>query len=474
MTRAPLLVLLLLSAHACVDELEMDAPADLPDQVLLRTETESFNRDWEVAVREGRVWIQANRQTGEQEGEWELLGKTGLPEGGGLVRFDPPEEIVEVSVDGCHVQALSAAGNWYRGTDMRNDVRDGLTWTDRWGWPAATGPGLSREFEDLGWDVSDSHPFDVHHYEDILGNENSVGMGVAHNYRLDPDGRTILFNDWWLPADWSRPICGPERGTMPLVDLSASGSTLFVVAADGSLHTRLYDFDTACENDLFTCSYILEGPSGTTRALPAEGWRAQPSPDGAITDRVTIFQDGQGNAARVLRVEGTQAELHGYFEKRIFEEDWSFLETGIEPAGRPLPLPFEPLLAQDRAIAGQLTRQGSDEVLAVEVVDFNLLCSPATIRIGGGDLALHHLQVMVDEQRPYRFWEQGISAKVRAALVVPEGLDEPLLDGRRVINFEGTVTPDSISLEEIPKSTPFRVPAAEKGRKGELFGLEAG
>ncbi len=471
-TRLLPLLALLLSAHACVEELELEPPADLPDQVFLRTETESFNRDWEVAVREGRIWVQANRQTGEREGEWELLGATGLPEGGGLVRFDPPEEIVQVSVDGCHVQALSSAGVWYRGTDMRNDVRGSLTWTDRWGWPAGSGRGLQAEVGDLGWDVSDSHPFDVHHYEDILGTEHSVGLGVGHNYRLDADGRTILFNDWWLPADWSRTICGPQRGTLPLVDLSASGSTLFVAGADGSLRTRLYDFDTAGENDLYTYSYILDGPSGTTRALPAEPWREQPAPDGTITDRITIFQDGEGNAARVLRVEGARDGRHGYFEKRIFEEDWSFVETGIEPGGIALPTPFEPVAAEDRALSGRLTREGRDEELEVELLDFNLVCSPATLRVGEAELRFHHVQVMVQQERPYRFWEQGIEAEVRAALVIPDGLDEPFFDGRRVINLVGTATPDSLSLQEIPKSMPFRVPGSEKGRKGELFGLE--
>jgi hypothetical protein len=477
MIRTAALVVALLVVHACGEELELDAPADLPDRVVLRTETESFNRDWSVAVREGRIWIRANQDTGEREGDWELLGKTGLPEGGGLVRFDPPEEIVAVSVDGCHVQALSSDGVWYRGTDMRKDVRDHLTWTDRWGWLAGNGPGLTAEVEDLGWDVSDSHPFDVHHYEDILGTEHSVGMGVAHLYRLDADRRTILFNDWWLPADWSRTVCGPERGTLPLVDLSASGSTVFVVAADGSLHTRLYDFDTAGENDLYTYSFILDGPSGTTRALPAEPWRRQPAPDGVITDAVTIFQDGQGNAARVLRVAGSQSEQSGYFEKRIFEEDWRFVTTGEPAVGAALPTTMAPIDPEDQPLLGRLTREGSAASLELELEDFNLLCSPAQVRIlvDGEPVAatLHHVQVMVEEIRPYRYWEKDIVAEVRAALVLPEsGLPE-LFDGRRVINFIGEATPDSLTLEEIPRSMPFRVPNEEKGKKGELFGLVA-
>ena len=478
MTRAASIALALFVVHACGEELALDAPADLPDRVVLRTETESFNRDWSVAVREGRIWIRANQETGLREGDWELLGATGLPEGGGLVRFGPPEEIVGVSLDGCHVQALSSDGVWYRGTDMRKDVRRSLTWTDRWGWLAGNGPGLRAEVPDLGWDVSDSHPFDVHHYEDILGIEHSVGMGVAHLYRLDVDRRTILFNDWWLPADWSRTICGPERGTLPLVDLSASGSTLFVAGADGSLHTRLYDFDTAGENDLYTYSYILDGPAGTTRALPAEPWRRQAAPEGVITDRVTIYQDGEGNGARVLRVEGSQGEQDGYFEKRIFENDWRFVSAELGGGGTPLPIPAEEIEGEDSPLAGRLTREGSDRSIELEVVDFNLLCSPARVRLLAEvepvEATLHHVHVMVEDIRPYRYWEKDMSAEIRASLVLPEaGLDE-FFGGRRVINFVGTATPGLLSLEEIPRSMPFRVPHEEKGIKGQLFGLVAG
>ena len=58
-------------------------------------------------------------------------------------------------------------------------------------------------------------PFGVAHYEDGNGKEHGVGLGVAHLYLLDPDGQRLYFNDWWLPADFSRQLCGPRRGTLP-------------------------------------------------------------------------------------------------------------------------------------------------------------------------------------------------------------------------------------------------------------------
>jgi hypothetical protein len=484
-----------LALTACPDLLEADPPPDLPERVLFRTATESFNDHWYVAVREGRIWIKANEQTAKREGGWELIGRSGLPEGDGLVRFEAPTEVVEVSVDGCHIQALSSDGVFYRGTDMRKDVRRSLTWTDKWGWFAGNGEGLTAEFgTGRGWSVSDSHPFDVDHYEDILGTEHSVGMGVAHLYRLDESGRRILFNDWWLPNDWSRTICGPERGTVEAVNISASGSTLFVVGADGALHTRLYDFDTAGENDLYTYSFVLDGPAGSTRALPAEPWRRQPAPDGRITSSITIFQDGQGNAARVLRVQGEQAGEPGLFEKRIDDPDWTFVPTGEPIAGpfldAPRLAPIEPAGPDDRVLEVVLGKEDLDTTVTLRIEDFNLLCSPARVTLidaegaaipAGGEpveLTLHHVHTMVTEPRPFGYWEQDVAAVVRAALVIPDSigaLDDAaaaeLLGDRRVINLVGTAHPDALDLEEIPRSMSFRVPYAEKGVKGRLYSI---
>lgn len=165
-------------------------------------------------------------------------------------------------------------------------------------------------------------------------------------------------------------------------DRSASASTVFVVGEQGKLYTRLYDFDTGGENRLLTYSYIIEGPSGTTRKLPAEGWRAQPDPPGRITPRITIFQDGQGNAARVLRVEGTVDDVGGYFEKHIYDDEWVFHQTddivqgpfldsvGASPSRSPDDMP---------EMAGTLTRVGQE--LGVELLDLNMICSPARARL---------------------------------------------------------------------------------------------
>ena len=487
---------------ACTPALELEPPADLPERVSFRTATESFNRDWYFAVRDGRIWMKPNGETGERRpGEWELVGATGLPEGGGLDRWDPPTSIAEISADGAHLQAISADGHLYRATDARSDLRGHAQWTDRWGWPRARGPGLSVVWPtDRGWSVSDSHPFQVDHYEDALGYEHAVGLGVAHVYRLTQDGRQIAFNDWWLPADWSRRVCGPERGTVEAVALSASASTLLLLARDGAIWTRLYDFDTSGENDLLRYSWVMTERDGRTRALPAEPWRRQPDvPDGRLTRRLAIAQDGQGNAARVLRVEAERDGLAGYWEKLVFDEAWYWVPLeGVVPGPFLDELPeAAPLSApDDLVLSGALSRQDLVTDVQLELLDFNLVCSPARARLlrGGApitaagqpvELALHHVPSLVKVVRDDEVIALGEPIPVRGALVLDldlATLDDPadraaleaLFGERIVVDFVGTASRTSLDLLEIRRAMSGRVPYREKGVDGELIGLTAG
>ncbi len=472
----------------CVASCSDDDPFP-PDRVYFRTATRSFNLKWYVVLDEGRIWVKPNEETGGT-GDWRMLGATGMPEGNDLPNFGPPGSLVEISADGVHLHALSDTGAFYRGSDMTTDIHFLFNWTDRWGGVGANGDGLMKEFStQYGWSVADSHPFGVHHYEDPNGMEHSVGMGVAHLYRLGPDGREIFFNDWWLPNDWSRQICGPNRSTFKALSISVSASTLFLIGEGGRMYTRLYDFDTGGENSLLTYSYIVSGPAGTTRKLPAEDWRRQPDiEDGLITDKITIFQNGQGNAARVLRVEGIRNGISGFYSKGIYDSNWSFQETGRTVCG-----PFlndsdassrssDPVSPSDRLLSGELTLDAQS--IGIEVRNFNMICSPAeahlqylgqTVTADGEPLVfeLHHVHTMVNEKRPTRYWLQGIPAFVQAALPIPDSIgriDDPearqyvvnLFGTRKVVNFLGYALPDSVDLSEIMWTEPFRVPAEEK------------
>ncbi len=469
-------------------------PNDLPDHVFFRTAKQSFNSRWYVALHDGLIWVKPNPQGGRPDGPWTKLG-SGLPAGPELVRFAPPTRIAEISADGIHLQALSTDGVFYRGTDFTNDDLRTFSWTDKWGHPAAEGYGLRAEFPTThGWSVSDSLKSGVGWYEDRNGTKTDIGLGAAHLYRLGPTGRSLVFNDWWLPNDWSREFCLPDRGTFTAENLSTSASTTFVVNRQGQMYTRLYDFDTSGEDDLLIYSYLVTGPSGTTRALPNEGWRRQPDiTDGLITRNITIFQTGQGNAARTLRVEGVKGGKTGFFTKGIFDADWSFQETGLPVCG---PLmnepPAAPIAPEDVRMTGTLSRDPHS--VGLELVDFNVVCSPARVRLSVGgtqvtvagqplELALHHVQGMSRDPvtmptRETGFWRNGTPARIRGALLLPatlQDIDDPgaraavtaLFQRKKVVNFMGTATPHQVRLEEISWATTGYVPGDEKS---DLFG----
>lgn len=471
---------------ACAPAIEDPPPADLPDRVSFRTATESFNRWWYFAVRDGKIWLKPNEETGERKpGAWELVGRSGLPEGGGLVRWDEPTDIAEISADGAHLQAISTDGHFYRATDARHDLRDHAQWTDRWGRPAARGPGLSTSWSTArGWSVSDSQPFQVAHYEDVNDEQHSVGLGMAHVYRLTEDGRQIAFNDWWLPAAWSRRICGPERGTFQAMALSASASTILLLGRDGAVWTRLYDFDTSGENDLLRYSWVLDGRDGKTRALPAEPWFRQPDlPGGRPTNRIAMAQDGKGKAARVLRVEAEVDGVGGYREKHVVDDAWTWVETGGEVGGAfldTLPPDDPPVDPADVGLIGGLSRDDTDATVDVDLLDFNLLCSPARARLSRDgrpitagrapvELAFHHVMTTGKVVRPDDALEQDAPIPVRGALVLDldvATVDDPgdrdaliaLFGDRPVIDWIGTATRTTLALDEIPGSMAGRVP----------------
>jgi hypothetical protein len=145
--------------------------------------------------------------------------------------------------------ALSESGVFYRGTNLTNDVSKHFDWNDRWGWRGANGPGLKDDVQGRAWSVSDAFPLHLKYYEDGNGQKQGIGFGVAHLYYLSADGTKIYFNDWWLPADWRKQFAGPLHATFKAINMSVSGSTIFIIGENGQMFTRMYDFDISGESN---------------------------------------------------------------------------------------------------------------------------------------------------------------------------------------------------------------------------------
>jgi hypothetical protein len=371
-----------------------DVNGFLPDEVFIKTRTQTFCVAYQFCLVDGRVYYKRLPPAGNAE-KWRLLTKTGLPHSS-AINFRAPKRIVEIVADADALFALSGEGRLYRCYFDIKTSSPSLEWVDAFGWPDVA----PLELNDLvagnrGWSLGARRDH-VLWYDDPNGNPHHFGtMGIETLYFLRSDGQELRYADTGLPSDFSHGLLGPERGAFVAKGISASASTVFLVNEAGELYTRLADFDTlGCDPMFFKYTYRKEsyGLAGsdfwsnfTPWALPNEGWRRQPSipMSGAarLSSRITILQTGQGNASRELRVAGLSSSGEtGFYFKRVFDDAWSFRAADLDL------FPADFLDAdtvaegkgargakQERAYSGSLFSGGArDEDISFEIPDFSL------------------------------------------------------------------------------------------------------
>jgi hypothetical protein len=395
-----------------------------PEAVYIKTRTQTFNTYHYYILNEGLIWYKS-RDSEKEPFDWTLFQKTGLPHNPWKLGFNKPERIVEISADADELVALSDKGGFYRFCFDIIVSRKTSVWLDRQGWPIEEQLFLDRRTgENTAWALGkrNSH---VLYYEDPFGNQHHNGtLEIATTYLLLEDGQEICYSDTGLRGDFSRNYIGPERGAFKAIALSASGSTLFVMNDAGEMYTRIADFDiVGCDPMFFKYTYTpyksdLSGTNYfsnlTEWGLPAEDWRAQPPVplDGKarLSRYITILQNGQGNAARELRVAGLNGEgKSGYWSKLIYGEAWTF-KTAL------LYLPPGSLLQStgrgergktlDAAFSGFLW-EGSEKEQGVtyEIPNFNILEGSCELRITrGGEtcgLTLYPVEMWTYQKRDF-------------------------------------------------------------------------
>ena len=362
----------------------------LPDVVTFKTNRETFSNEYAFALRGGRIYVRPASVGRGLPGEpWRLLEVPSCLDG----------TVTAVSADHRFLVALGPGRQVYS-HDMPDGDLSAERWTWRWGPYFWTGSGL-RMFRDVKrWATSELNASET--FTDSSGRRHHP-IGVGTVYLLRGDGRRITYLDPWLPQDESREVCGPRRGTLPIANVSASGSTVFVVGEGGGLFTRLYDFDVSGANTVFgDYSWERGRPASDTRwQLPGPGWVRHPRPPGVLTDRISIAKTGPDSADRMMRVEGRDSRGRAVvWQKQLEDSTWRAAARGGPVRGRPLPLaggrgPFSPA---DLRFVGRV--EGARAV----VPDFDAECSPAALRVRVADgvwlpLVLHSSDGMRQERR---------------------------------------------------------------------------
>lgn len=354
--------------------------ARLPERVVFKDQRATFSNDFAFALLDGRIYVRRAKVGKPLAGEkWHALKLPTCLSG----------KVTAISADQKLLLALGPDRQLYS-NDMASGGPAAEGWTWRWGPPLWLGGGQKMYADVQRWATSGFDSYET--FTDTSGRVQHP-IGVATVYLLRDGGRRITYLDPWLPQDQSREVCTPRRGTLPLANLSASGSTAFVAGQRGELYTRLYDFDTSGANTIFgDYSWQVGRPAKDKRwQLPGPAWKKQPTPNGTITDRISIAKTGTDASNRLLVVEGRDAQGRvGRFEKQINAAEWTFVATGDALAGRRLPLASPaPYGAVDaRRYAG--TIGGRPAV----VTNFGPECSPANLQVSFGsgvrlDLVLH-------------------------------------------------------------------------------------
>lgn len=369
-----------------------EAPKNLlPASVELRTANETFNRRYEFATREGRIFGR-NRAGG---GAWREMT---LP-----LCF--AGRVASISLDDDELIALDTARRIYT---MDNALKDAtlFNWSSRWGTPFWTGLGYSLPEKVEAWAWSVISPVEDVNWTDPAGNRTPVGGGkVSHIWGLRTGGQRLTFWDPWLPLDESYEMCGPQRGRFKAVNLSASGSSIFVIGRFGDMWTRFYDFDIS-GHDTFFFNYSYEDQrgkgDGAPIQLPAAPWVHQPKIPGTITSAISIEKTGVDGIHRILRVEGESAGHTGWWERDTAApavDGWTFHESGRPLRAKRLRNTGEPELGQ--AEDERYTLRTPE--LTAELSDFNVYCPPAHLRVTRGgkteDLLLQHLDPVRQQAR---------------------------------------------------------------------------
>ncbi|WP_018117673.1 hypothetical protein [Corynebacterium mastitidis] len=472
----------------------------LPRRVDLRDNTQGFNEQVEVALREGSLVV---RRVGETQ--WRDLPTPECLRG----------QIAGISLNDDALVALDADGWMYTLSNLQSSP-DRWGWIRAWGGPVWLGKGLQSPTTRPGaWALSLIGTHTDRVYDTPDGKQQPVSLAkVTQVVALSEDGSRIYSLDPWLARDYSYEMGTPWNSRFQARAISASGSMMFITNKYGDMYTRLSDFDiNGSDPAQFRYGWgedsrpAAEGAaqhrldeSTAPIGLPADDWHHQPKILGRITDRISLHSTAPGSNNRELRVEGwNERGETGFWRKELLGERWEFVPTGQPPAGTELENSPQDRSAETLAepspfgYAGEL-RPG----VRLEVGEF-AYASPkrdVTLRVGERDyrLVLHtvdgrlgtplSMRMLPGEgefgSRPAGLAE-GVPRNYMAALEVPEetraqaaadpalaAFLEGYLDGERFHQVYLKVTPSAMEVIDSPVEDAALPLVSDVARLGSL------
>jgi hypothetical protein len=367
----------------------------LPRHVHLRDTTTTYNRLYEFTLAGGELFA---RRRGLEE-RWREVPLPACLEG----------QLRGISADDDEMVGLDRDRNVY---SMDNALKNPLlwNWSKRWGPPLWSGDGFALPANTKTWTWSVISPAEDRTWTDPAGNRYLVGeFKVSHIWGLRGGGRRLTFWDPWLPRDNSYEMCGPHDSRFRSVNLSASGSRVFVIGRRGDMFTRLYDFDISGHDPIFF-PYSYEDQrgkgDGSPIQLPAEPWTRQPKIDGTITSAISVEKRGRDAVHATLRVEGRHRGHTGYWQRDVAaprKQGWKFHRTGGPLEGEPLRNPSGNTSMRGLGPSEDMRFVMRDGRTRAVIDDFNTYCSPAEIEIHEGGrvrrVTFHHVDGLRQVER---------------------------------------------------------------------------
>ena len=337
-----------------------------PKKIYIKTLTQTFGKEYEFLLDDGKIWYKKigtgdigtdnpaadnpaadnsrvaidNREN--KNNGWQLYLGTGLPFSP-KNKFPPVKEIVEIASDADCLYAFSDEGKLYRSYLKQITSYPPFEWVDYFGWPKKIQLYQNSSVADkISWSVGSSRK-DVEYYEDACENKHNYGpLGVESITFLVAGGKALRYSDPACPSDFSHSFSFPKDENFVATNISESASTIFLIDENGTMYTRLVDYNTVGSDPMlyeytyepYTSDFdgSEEESNVTPWFLPNESWKKQPSVKNAksLTKYITIIQTGKGNNERELRVAGVnQNGKVGYFYKKINETEWNFCEAPL-------------------------------------------------------------------------------------------------------------------------------------------------